>query len=82
MAKSLADRIRKAGLIPYQVNIGTDTALRLILNNRGFESLADYRDAVKRKTCRPGVAVRLARYGIERNKEYVAKWKAAGGRLP
>jgi len=82
MTKSLADRIHKAGLKPWEVSISHETQMRLIFNRRGLESLKDFRDAVLKKSTKPGQAARIAKFGIERAKEVTAKWKASGGYLP
>lgn len=61
---TLSARLWKRGLNPHLVKRSGANMVRSLVNTRGQESLAEYREYRKRNPTRDGYALRHARYAI------------------
>lgn len=79
--RTLKDRLWARGINPYTVKRSGANMVRSIVNMRGHESLAAYRDNIK-KGGNASTVLRLARFAMARQREYLQSWKDKGGYLP
>lgn len=79
--RTLKDRLWARGLNPYLVKRSGANMVRSIVNMRGHESLAIYRDNI-RKGGNAKSVLRIARAAVKRQRECLQHWKDKGGYLP
>lgn len=79
--RTLSDRLWARGLNPHLVKRSGDNMVRSIVNMRGYESLAVYRDSIKKDGNAQSV-LRIARAAVKRQRESLHLWKNKGGYLP